>query len=98
MPYKYSIEGKLVVLIIYVDDIIFIGDDLIEICILKKVLARDFEIKDLGNLKYFLGMKFARSKNEIIVSKHKYVLNLFGKTGLLECKAIETFINSNMKL
>ncbi|KAH9697911.1 retrovirus-related pol polyprotein from transposon RE1 [Citrus sinensis] len=90
--------GKLAVLIVYVDDIILTGDDLVEICRLKKVLARDFEIKDLGNLKYFLGMEFARSKDGIVVSQRKYVLDLLEETGLLSCKAAETPIDPNMKL
>ncbi|KAH9650091.1 protein kinase domain-containing protein [Citrus sinensis] len=98
MFYKHSIEGKLAVLIVYVDDIILTGDDLVEICRLKKVLARDFEIKDLGNLKYFLGMEFARSKDGIVVSQRKYVLDLLEETGLLGCKAAETPIDPNMKL
>ena len=35
---------------------------------LKKLLANEFEIKDIGELKYFLGMEFARSKRGIFVS------------------------------
>lgn len=98
MFYKHSIEGKLAVLIVYVDDIILTGDDLVEICRLKKLFARDFEIKDLGNLKYFLGMEFVRSKDGIVVSQRKYVLDLLEETDLLECKAAETPIDPNMKL
>ncbi|XP_052185323.1 uncharacterized protein LOC127796967 [Diospyros lotus] len=37
---------------------------------LKRRLAHEFEIKDLGPLKYFLGMKFARSKKGIFVNQH----------------------------
>jgi len=35
---------------------------------LKEVFAKEFEIKDLGNLRYFLGMEVARSKDGILVS------------------------------
>ena len=75
MFYKHSNEGKIVILIIYVDDIILTGDDTTELERLKKVLANDFEIKDLGPLKYFLGMEFAISKKSICVSQRKYVLS-----------------------
>ncbi|RVW35856.1 Retrovirus-related Pol polyprotein from transposon RE1 [Vitis vinifera] len=56
MFYKHSREGKIVVLIVYVDDIILIGDDNPKLERLKKALTREFEIKDLGPLKYFLGL------------------------------------------
>lgn len=55
------------VLIVYVNDIILIGDHDEEILKLKNVLARESEIKDLGNFKYFLGMEVARSKGEISI-------------------------------
>ncbi|XP_070057489.1 uncharacterized protein [Nicotiana tomentosiformis] len=56
---RHSLEGKTTVLIVYVDDIILIGDDMVEIKNLKERLASEFEIKDLGPLKYFLGMEVA---------------------------------------
>lgn len=48
--------GKVAILVIYVDGIIF------ELLKLKKSFTNDFEIKDFGPLKYFLGMEFAISK------------------------------------
>lgn len=68
MFYKHSKEGKVVILIIYVDDIVLIWSDHCELEALKKKLAEEFEIKDLGSLKYFLGMEFARSKEGIFVN------------------------------
>ena len=59
---KHSKDGKVIALIVYVDDIIVTGDDLEEMGRLKEKLAREFEIKDLGRLKYFLGIEVARSK------------------------------------
>ena len=53
--FKHSCEGKIAILIVYVDDIILSGDDNLEIERLKGLLAWDFGIKDLGTLKYFLG-------------------------------------------
>ncbi|EXB62836.1 Lysosomal alpha-mannosidase [Morus notabilis] len=64
MFYKHTEKGKLSILIVYVDDIIMTGDDIEELAGLKKRLADNFEIKDLGALKYFLGMEFARSKED----------------------------------
>lgn len=98
MFYRRSPEGKLTVLIVYVDDIIITGDDYEEIRRLKKKLAQEFELKDLGSLKYFLGMEFARSKDGIFVNQRKYILDLLNETGLLGCKAVETPVEPNIKL
>ena len=89
---------KKVVLIVYVDDIILIGDDVVEIEEIKKTLAREFEIKDLGRLRYFLGMEFARTKKELVVSQRKYILDLLKETGMSGCKPVDTPIDANLKL
>ena len=68
MFYKHSNEGKVAILIVYIDDIVLTGDDCNELEKLKGKLAEEFEIKDLGALKYFLGMEFARSKEGIFVN------------------------------
>lgn len=65
---------------------------------LKMVLVNDFEIKDLGALKYFLGMEFSRSKKGIFVSQQNYVLDLLSEIGLLGCKATNTPSLPNLKL
>ena len=63
-------------MIVYVDDIILTGDDRCELEKLKKELVRDFKIKDLGALKYFLNMEIARSKEGIFVTQRKYTIDL----------------------
>lgn len=95
---KHSSEGKMVVLIVYVDDIVITGDDFSEINNLKESLAAEFEIKDLGSLKYFLGMEVARSKKGIVVSQQKYILDLLKETGMMGCRPAETPIDPNRKL
>ena len=64
------------VLIVNVDDLVLTGIDLEEMQCLKSYRAKEFEIKDLGNLKYFLGIEVARSKEGIFISQRKYVLDL----------------------
>ena len=43
-------NGKKIILIVYVNDIILIGDDIEEMGRLKKVLATEFEVKDLRKI------------------------------------------------
>ena len=47
---------------------------------------------------YFHGMEIPRSRKGMFVSQRKYVLNLLKEIGLIGCKAVETPIESNMKL
>ena len=50
------------------DDIFLTGDDNVKLKRLEKKLVDNFEIRDLGALKYFLGMEFAKSKKGIFVT------------------------------
>ncbi|RVW34515.1 Retrovirus-related Pol polyprotein from transposon RE1 [Vitis vinifera] len=95
---KKSHAGKMAILIVYVDDIILSGNDMEELQKLKKYLSEEFEVKDLGNLKYFLGMEVARSRKGIVVSQRKYILDLLKETGMLGCKPIDTPMDSQKKL
>ena len=51
---------------------IITGDDKEEIEQLKGKLFREFEIKDVGRLKYFLGIEVLRSQKGIYISQRKY--------------------------
>uniref|UniRef100_A0A2N9G457 Reverse transcriptase Ty1/copia-type domain-containing protein n=1 Tax=Fagus sylvatica TaxID=28930 RepID=A0A2N9G457_FAGSY len=93
-----SESGKVTALIVYVDDIVVTGNDIMEMGKLKTYLAKEFEIKDLGTLRYFLGIEVARSKEGIFVSQRKYVLDLLVETGMLACKPIDTPIEQNHRL
>jgi len=79
-------KGRITTLIIYVDDTIVTGNDQDEISSLQQYLASDFEMKQLGNLKYFLGIEVARSKHGIFLCQRKYTIDLLSKTGLLGSK------------
>ncbi|CAL8161743.1 unnamed protein product [Prunus armeniaca] len=97
--------GKMTLLIIYVndmivtvDDMIVTSDDTIEIDELQKRLASEFEMKDLGSLKYFLEVEATRSKHDLFLSQKKYVMDMLADTGMLDCKPYETPIVENHKL
>ena len=91
-------DGKIIALIIYVDDMIIIGNDKEEIACLKKYLVSEFEMKNLRGLKYFLGIEVARSNQGIFLSQRKYVLDLLAETGMLDCKPADTPVAQNEKL
>ncbi|CAL2255837.1 unnamed protein product [Prunus armeniaca] len=61
-------KGKVTALIVYVDDMVVTGNDPVEKAALQHHLASEFEMKDLGALKYFLGIEVARSEQGIFLS------------------------------
>ena len=89
---------RITALIVYVDDMIVTGDDPEERKALQEQLAREFEMKDLGKLKYFLGIEVSRSKKGIFLSQRKYVLDLFKETSMTGCSLTSTPMEENLKL
>ena len=67
-------------------DIVITRSDSIEISSLKSFLHGQFHTKDLGMLRYFLGVEVMRSKHRIFLSQRKYVLDLLSETGNLGAK------------
>ena len=80
------------------DDIVLTGDDKEEIQHIKRQLAAEFEMKDLGNLRHFLGMKIARNETGISISQRKCTLDLLKETGMLGSKPVDTPMDPNIKL
>jgi hypothetical protein len=83
---------------VYVDDIVVTGNDDEKIRNLKHSLANEFEIKDFGSLKYFLGIEVVRSKHGIFISQQKYIIDLLKETGLLGYKVDDNPMEVNDKL
>ena len=85
-------------ILIYVDDFIIAGNDLSTIQRFKNYLHECFHMKDLGKLKYFLGIEVARYSDGIFISQRKYALDLVTEAGLLGAKPSLVPIELNHKL
>ena len=55
-------------------------------------------MKDLGPLKYFLGIEVSRSKEGIVISQRKYALDLLQETGMSSCQPADTPVEEGLKL
>jgi len=91
-------NDKLVIVLIYVDDLLLTRNDPIVIQETKEVLQHAFKIKDLGELRYFLGLEFARSDACILIHQRKYTLQLIANMGLAGAKPVSTPMELNLKL
>ena len=80
------------------DDIVITGTDHDGIQKLKQHLFSHFQKKDLGKLKFFLGIEVAQSNSGVVISQRKYSLDILTDTGMLDCKPVDTPVDPNVKL
>ena len=78
--YRNSSSG-IILLVVYADDIVITGSDSKGISSLTSFLQGQFHTKDLGMLRYFLGIEVMRHKHGIFLSQRKYVFDLLSETG-----------------
>lgn len=81
-----SKANSFIVILVYVDDILAAVNDVSAINAVKNHLASHFKIKDLGALRYFLGIEVARSSKGIYLNQHKYSLDIVTDMGYMNAK------------
>lgn len=91
-------KNSTTLLLLYVDDIVITGDNPLVITALKKHLHTYLAIKDLGPLRFFLGIEVARSKAGICLNQRKYELELLSDTGMTGYKPFDTPMEQHSKL
>ena len=92
--YHIMVEGKPLIIVLYVDDMILIGDDqLINSC--KEDLAKEFEMKDMGLMHYFLGMEVWQGDGELFISQDKYANEILRRFHMESNKPMETPLVGN---
>ena len=83
------------ILILYVYDMIITGDDMQGIQDLKHFLGRQFEMKDLGPLNYFLGLEVSSYANGYYLTQAKYTSDLISPASITDRKIVDTPIEYN---
>lgn len=96
--YVQESDAGIVVITIYVDDLIIVGDSVTKIDQVKGLLKQEFEMKDLGELRYFLGIEVIRTPKGIWLSQRQYALDMLSKYVMADCKPISMPLDENSKL
>jgi hypothetical protein len=95
--YYKEIDDGLMILVIFVDDIIFGGDD-DESDKFAEEMKKEFEMSMIGEINYFLGLQIVQDKEGIFISQTKYLKDLLKRFGLETCKVVGTPMVTGHKL
>lgn len=88
--YRLSSTNQCIYLVVYVDDIVITGDDHRGVRDLKNHLSQHFQTKDLGQLKYLLGIEVTQSKTSVAISQRKYARDILEDIGMVNCVSLLT--------
>ncbi|XP_049360668.1 uncharacterized mitochondrial protein AtMg00810-like [Solanum verrucosum] len=91
-------QTDIVIVLVYVDDLLITGSNITLIEKAKQILNHKFKMKDLGELKYFLGIEIMKSTRGVLLNQRKYVLELSSEMGLSGSKPTITLLEVNRKL
>eukprot|EP00253_Pinus_taeda_P018867 PITA_18867 len=91
-------ESKIIIVVLYVDDLIFTSNDASPIVDFKAVMKNGFEMTDLGFLRYFLGIEVDQSENGVLISQDKYVEAVLKRFNMQNSKAAVTPTVVGLKL
>ena len=89
--------GRLIVLV-YVDDLIITGDSAAEIDALKRSLHATFAIKDLGELRYFLGIEMDQSSSGLFLNQRKYIVDLLNEANMDHSSTAKSPLPSSLNI
>ncbi|XP_043714507.1 uncharacterized mitochondrial protein AtMg00810-like [Telopea speciosissima] len=86
----YRHDGRIIVLLLYVDDIVLIGNDTSYLDSFVATLSSQFAMKDLGALHYFLGIEVTTTPSGLFLSQSKYALDILQRAHMVDIKPIST--------
>ena len=95
---KTGREGKILIVSLYVDDLIFTGNDELMFLEFKNSMVREFDMTDLGKMKYFLRVEVLQGLDEIHINQRKYALEVLKRFGMEDCNLVYNPIIPGFKI
>lgn len=102
-PYEHTLFyksdcRKLLIVLVYVDDLIFTGNDSSMAEKFKKSMMVEFEMSDLGLMHYFLGIEVIQSADGIFICQRKYAREILERFYMQDCNPVCTPTEVGLKL
>ncbi|PKI43274.1 hypothetical protein CRG98_036360 [Punica granatum] len=96
--FTYSKGSTFIAVLVYVDDLLVAGNSSSHCASFKRYLSSCFRIKDLGALRYFLGIEVSRMNSGLFLCQRKYALDILSECGMLDSRPSEFPMEQNHRL
>ncbi|KAK2426061.1 putative mitochondrial protein [Trifolium repens] len=91
-------QSDLSIVCLYVDDLLITGSNRREIERLKFQMNKEFDMTDLGNLNYFLGLEFTETSKGLVIHQRKYITDILKRFNMMNCNPANSPMEANLKL
>ncbi|KAM2407389.1 hypothetical protein ACFX1X_026583 [Malus domestica] len=103
-PYEHTLfiktrdGGKILIVCLYVDDLIYTGNDECMFTKFKQSMMNEFEMTDLGKMRYFLGIEVLQQVDGIFICQKKYAQEVLEIFKMENCNPVHNPIVPGTKL
>lgn len=87
---KLGEGGKILIVCLYVDDLIYTGNDKSMFDVFNQSMMTEFDMTDLGLMRYFLGVEVVQGAAGNFLSQKKYMLEILDKFEMKGCNSVGT--------
>lgn len=95
---KSTDGGKILIVCLYVDDLIFTGNAECMFNEFKRSMMVEFDMTDLGKMSYFLGIEVLQRPDGIFISQKKYAHEVLERFTMAQCNPVHNPIVPGFKL
>ncbi|CAJ2645382.1 unnamed protein product [Trifolium pratense] len=96
--YVQKSTSSIILICLYVDDLLVTGSDIAKIEKFKTVMMTEFEMTDLGEISYFLGIEFLKTSKGLMLHQRKYAGEILKRFNMSDCTYAITPMETNLKL